>query len=358
VVKAEGEDWIVKWDEPDENEPESKVSTDDIIVLPEPTVGCKVKCDCGDEGWWKATVKKNNGDGTYVVVYDDDEEATLGADKVRTVVSAPTYWFKPYRVGDEAPAIGEKVEAFYKADEAEEQGWYTGTIKSDAGGGSFEVEWDDDEDSTVSTVPRAQIRRKAPRTSVWDVAPGTKFKGVVNSVVQFGCFVNIGVHADGQWIDGLVHARVMARDHVEDPSTIVSQGQEVDVWFEYVRNNPEKGIQAAMSMVEGQMSGHLDFKKRGVQGRQPKKDISSFAGLGRDTWLKGTVTSIQPYGLFVEVKPPDGTTAQSGLVPTMKIREGVVEDTQAEAKIGQEVDVHVDVVDVNNGKLAFSMIGS
>ncbi|CAK0909662.1 unnamed protein product [Prorocentrum cordatum] len=83
LIKAEGKDFVVKWDEPDENEPESKVGVDSMVVLPEPAAGDKVKCVWEEDGsWHDGTLVKSNGDGTFVVSYNEDgSEATLGPEK-------------------------------------------------------------------------------------------------------------------------------------------------------------------------------------------------------------------------------------------------------------------------------------
>jgi len=351
LVKAEGKDFVVKWDEPDENEPESKVRTDSMVVLPKPAAGDKVKCVWEKDGsWHDGKLLKTNRVGAFVVKYDEDgSEATLGAEKVRKFVPAPSFWMPPFRDGDPAPAVGETVEAWYKDDD-EYQGWYSATVKKDAGGGNFELEWI--EDPSISTVPRKQIRRRAPRVPVQTVAKGAKIRGIVRSVQQFGAFVDIGVHDEGWRKDGLVHKKVMATDYVEDPATVVSEGDEVDVWFGEWKMNPDKGLQIALSMVEGGASG----ARGGHRAAAPKKDVSSFENVDPQEWLKGTVTGIQPYGLFVEVAPPDGTAAQNGLVPVKLIREGFVEDTQKEAEMGQEVKVRIVNVVAKEGKLGLSMI--
>jgi predicted RNA-binding protein with RPS1 domain len=352
LIKAEGKDFVVRWDEPDENEPESKVSADSMVVLPELAAGDKVKCVWEKDGsWYDGKLVKNNGDNTFVVSYTEDgSEATVGAEKVRKFVPAPSFWMPPFRDGDPAPAVGETVEAWFKDDD-EYQGWYSATVKKDAGGGNFEVEWI--EDPSVSTVPRNQIRRKAPRIPVQTVARGAKIRGIVRNVQTFGAFVDIGVHDEGWRKDGLVHKRVMSDQYVEDPSSLVSEGDEVDVWFGEWKMNPDKGLQIALSMVEG---GASSTSGGGGRPAYQKKDVSSFENIDPQTWLQGTVTGIQPYGLFVEVSPTDGAAAQTGLVPVKNIREGFVEDTQQEAEIGQEVKVRVVNVVASEGKLGLSML--
>jgi len=57
-----------------------------------------------------------------------------------------------------------------------------------------------------------------------DLSPGMKLPGIVTNVVNFGAFVDIGVHQDG-----LVHISQMADRFVEHPSSVLKVGQHVTV---------------------------------------------------------------------------------------------------------------------------------
>ncbi len=61
--------------------------------------------------------------------------------------------------------------------------------------------------------------------SVKDLIPGMELKGTVRNVVDFGAFVDIGVHQDG-----LVHISRIADRFVRHPSEVVSVGDVVTVW--------------------------------------------------------------------------------------------------------------------------------
>lgn len=58
-----------------------------------------------------------------------------------------------------------------------------------------------------------------------DLAIGQKLEGTVRNVVDFGAFVDIGVHEDG-----LVHISEMSKTFVNHPSQVVSVGDLVTVW--------------------------------------------------------------------------------------------------------------------------------
>ena len=60
--------------------------------------------------------------------------------------------------------------------------------------------------------------------SMEDLEPGMKLKGTVRNIVDFGAFVDIGVHQDG-----LVHVSKMSRRFVKHPLEVVSVGDVVEV---------------------------------------------------------------------------------------------------------------------------------
>lgn len=57
-----------------------------------------------------------------------------------------------------------------------------------------------------------------------DLKPGMKLKGTVRNVIDFGAFVDIGVHQDG-----LVHISQMSEKYIKHPLEVVSVGDVVDV---------------------------------------------------------------------------------------------------------------------------------
>ena len=65
--------------------------------------------------------------------------------------------------------------------------------------------------------------------SIDDLQPGMELTGTVRNVVDFGAFVDVGVHQDG-----LVHISKMARRFVKHPSDVVAAGDTVKVWVERV----------------------------------------------------------------------------------------------------------------------------
>ena len=79
--------------------------------------------------------------------------------------------------------------------------------------------------------------------SIDDLQPGMELTGTVRNVVDFGAFVDVGVHQDG-----LVHISKMARRFVKHPSDVVAVGDTVKVWVERVDRDRGK---ISLTMVEG-----------------------------------------------------------------------------------------------------------
>ena len=76
--------------------------------------------------------------------------------------------------------------------------------------------------------PRDELPPPVLRTDVLkmeDLAPGMELKGTVRNVVDFGAFVDIGVHQDG-----LVHVSGIAGRYVRHPSELLKVGQVITVW--------------------------------------------------------------------------------------------------------------------------------
>ena len=79
--------------------------------------------------------------------------------------------------------------------------------------------------------------------SIDDLEPGMELTGTVRNVVDFGAFVDVGVHQDG-----LVHISKLARRFVKHPSDVVAVGDTVKVWVEKVDRDRGK---ISLTMVKG-----------------------------------------------------------------------------------------------------------
>ena len=82
--------------------------------------------------------------------------------------------------------------------------------------------------TTAGRDPRDEMPKpilKSDVLSMEDLKPGMVLKGTVRNVIDFGAFVDIGVHQDG-----LVHiSRMSKKRFVKHPMEVVSVGDVVDV---------------------------------------------------------------------------------------------------------------------------------
>lgn len=68
-----------------------------------------------------------------------------------------------------------------------------------------------------------------------DLKIGQQLEGTIRNVVDFGAFVDIGLHEDG-----LIHISQMSKNFVKHPSQIVAVGDVVTVWVSKIDIEREK----------------------------------------------------------------------------------------------------------------------
>jgi len=96
--------------------------------------------------------------------------------------------------------------------------------------------------------PREDLPKPILRTDVLemkDLTPGMELTGTVRNVIDFGAFVDIGVHQDG-----LVHISRMSTRFIRHPGEVVKVGDVVKVWVVSV---DEKKKRIALTMVRDRM---------------------------------------------------------------------------------------------------------
>ena len=132
--------------------------------------------------------------------------------------------------------------------------------------------------------PREEMPKPILRKDVLDMKdlqPGMILKGTVRNVIDFGAFVDIGVHQDG-----LVHISQMRSDRrVEHPLDVVSVGDVVDV--RVIGVEPDKArISLSMILDEKEAQNRRHTRENGGtnSGRKPKKNKNAglnLSGLSR-----------------------------------------------------------------------------
>lgn len=94
----------------------------------------------------------------------------------------------------------------------------------------------DSRDSATGAVLRSDV------LTLKDLHPGMQLQGTVRNVVDFGAFVDIGVHEDG-----LVHISRLAKRRITNAHDVVAVGDIVTVWVVEV---DEKRQRIGLSMIE------------------------------------------------------------------------------------------------------------
>ena len=69
------------------------------------------------------------------------------------------------------------------------------------------------------------LMRSSDVLELKDLKPGMELMGTVRNIVDFGAFVDVGVHEDG-----LVHISQMSERRIKHPLEVVKVGEVVKVW--------------------------------------------------------------------------------------------------------------------------------
>ncbi len=109
--------------------------------------------------------------------------------------------------------------------------------------------------------PRDELPAPVLRTDVMemkDLKPGMELKGTVRNVIDFGAFVDIGVHQDG-----LVHVSQITNKFIKHPSEVLSVGDIVTVW---VLEVDEKRNRISLTMRKDKLDANGMPKKEEPRG--------------------------------------------------------------------------------------------
>jgi small subunit ribosomal protein S1 len=185
---------------------------------------------------------------------------------------------------------------------------------------------DVDEDSRKISLGMKQVEPN-PWSLLEERYPaGTRVKGVVRNVTNFGVFVGI---EDG--IDGLIHVSDISwTQKVRDPKEFFKKGDEVETVVLKVDRENEK-FSLGVKQLE----------------RNPWEDIPDRYPVGSK--ISGKITSVADFGCFVEVE--EGI---EGLIYSSEVGRGV-ENLKEELKKGDTVEALVVRVDASEQKIALSI---
>ena len=162
-----------------------------------------------------------------------------------------------------------------------------------------------------------------------DIEIGSKVKGRIVNVADYGAFLEI---IPG--VEGLIHVSEMSwSQHLRNPSDFLEVGDEIEA------------VVITIDRDERKMSCGI---KQLTEDPWTKQDVLTKYAIGTDH--KGTVRNLTNFGLFIELEEGiDGLVHVSDLSWTKKIKH-----PSEFVKVGEELEVKVMELDVENRRLALS----
>jgi small subunit ribosomal protein S1 len=214
----------------------------------------------------------------------------------------PAGQISPYRIEDFAPLVGEKMACLVMEANPEKRNLVL---------------------SRRAVIERE--RQQAKEKLMGELAEGQVREGIVRSIQDFGAFVDLG------GVDGLIHISQLSWQRVKHPSEVLKVGERVKVIVRKI----------------DQESGKISLAFRDLQD-SPWTNITTKYPV--TAIVKGTVTRIMDFGVFVELEP-----GVEGLVHVSELSHGRVFRVRDFVAIGQEVDVKVLNVDSEQQRISLSM---
>jgi small subunit ribosomal protein S1 len=157
------------------------------------------------------------------------------------------------------------------------------------------------------------------------IKEGQVLPGKVQRIATFGAFVDLG------GVDGLVHISQVSHEHIDNISTVLHEGQEVNVKVLSVDPENERISLSIKETLPGPWSQ--------VEEKAPKGSV-----------LEGKVQRLVPFGAFIEVFP-----GIEGLVHISQISHKHINTPHEVLKEGQQVQVKVLEVNVDDKRLSLSI---
>jgi ribosomal protein S1 len=149
----------------------------------------------------------------------------------------------------------------------------------------------------------------------------------ITGIVPFGAFAKFTVEKEGtkHEIEGLVHISEIAWEKVEDPGEYLKQGDTVKVKIIGIEEKSGKVTLSLKQLLPDPWEHVLDMFEK-------------------DTQVKGKVSRVSPYGIFVSLSP-----GIDGLIHISKMTPG------EEPKVGEEITVTIEDIQQDKRKIGLSM---
>jgi small subunit ribosomal protein S1 len=200
-----------------------------------------------------------------------------------------------------------------------------------------------EQDATVEAVildidvdnRRMSLGLKQITANPWDslefkYPTGTKIKGVIKNITDFGIFVEIE-----EGIDGLVHVSDLTWDSskVSHPSQAFEKGQEVEAMVMSIDKNNERISLSIKNLLRDPWANFIDSHPAG-------------------SIVDGTVSKLANFGAFVTLE--EGV---EGMVHISELSEERIMHPEQIVKVGDKIKVEITNVDMRDRKISLSVKG-
>ncbi len=177
---------------------------------------------------------------------------------------------------------------------------------------------------SIKAVSKAQ--KEAAKAKFWETAEVDKvYKGEVKSITSYGVFVDLG------GIDGMVHISELSWSRIKHPSQVVKTGDILEVYIK------------ELDQEAGRIS--LGYKKAEDNPWEKFKNTYNVGDV-----VKATVVSITPFGAFAQI-----IEGVDGLIHISQIADKRVDNVNDILSVGQEVDVKITEIDIENKRISISI---
>ncbi len=177
---------------------------------------------------------------------------------------------------------------------------------------------------SIKAVSKAQ--KEAAKAKFWETAEVDRvYKGEVKSITSYGVFVDLG------GIDGMVHISELSWSRIKHPSQVVKTGDILEVYIK------------ELDQEAGRIS--LGYKKAEDNPWEKFKNTYNVGDV-----VKATVVSITPFGAFAQI-----IEGVDGLIHISQIADKRVDNVNDILSVGQEVDVKITEIDIENKRISISI---
>jgi small subunit ribosomal protein S1 len=160
---------------------------------------------------------------------------------------------------------------------------------------------------------------------------GATLRGKVVGFKSFGAFIDLG------GIEGMLHVSELGYSRVDKPEDVLSMGQEVDV--------------AVLKIEPGDKGERISLSLKAL-ANDPWRD--AIAALHEGQRVKGKITRMQPFGVFVEIAP-----GIEGLVHISELGAGRrINHPKEVVKEGEEIEAVILGIDAEKRRIALSLSGT